>query len=145
MKRLVIIAVCLMTAVMARSQEGLHVGRVFDNPAARVEAVHLTGTRLADYNMTLYRSFSISDNEAFASEMERAVKADGERAVGKETAYVGSKLYYAFFALPPTGKGLNRYIFFKNESVAKKGRNVATLIYIEGTASAKQLEKMFKK
>ena len=60
MKRLVIIAVCLMTAVMARSQEGLHVGRVFDNPGARVEAVHLSGTRLADYNMTLYRSFSTS-------------------------------------------------------------------------------------
>lgn len=145
MKRMITMALCLMSAMMAMSQDGLHVGRVFENPGDKVQAVHLSGKRLADYGMTLYRSFSTTDNESFAMEMERAVKADGAHAVEKETADMGNRLYYAFYALTPTAEGLNRYIFFKNEVVARKGRNVATLVYIEGKVTAKQMEKMFKK
>jgi hypothetical protein len=46
----------------------------------------------------------------------------------------------------PKHKRSNRYIFFLNQNLARKSpKNVVTLIYMEGSASADKIKKLIRK
>ena len=59
--------------------------------------------------------------------------------------YRNGQLYYGFYTMPKS-KRSNRYIFFLNQNLARKTpKNVVTLIYMEGSASADKIKKLIRK
>ncbi len=147
MRRTILILIAILISAAADAQAGLYIESLlagvyhkYDN----VNEVIVKGRRLDAYNLSLYHSLIVKNDEGLFRRMEQLVRADGEKANDKEVACIGERLYYAFYSLPPV-KGCHRYIFFKNSSLKKGGENNATLIYMEGKASVEELKKMFKK
>lgn len=147
MRRIVllcIIATCCVSIVQA--QKGLHISDFFEKPFAKATMVHVEGSELTPYHLTLYRSVSFSDTYLVVDAMEKSVLTDARLAYSKEMGNKGKRLYYAFLALPPRdGRHANRYIFYRNASLREGGKDELTLVYMEGSATMDELKKLFKK
>ena len=147
MRRIIFILIAIVVSATADAQTGLNIERLLSGHYRKyenVDEVIVKGCRLDAYNLSLYHSLVVKNDEGLFRTMEQLVLADGKDAGDKEIANIGSRLYYAFYSLPPAN-GCRRYLFFKNSSLKKGGENCATLIYMEGGASVEELKKMFKK
>lgn len=146
MKRLfIIITVCLLSAIAASAQDGLAIARIFNGDYAKrhdVEEVILKGKALKATDLSLFRSIKAIDSQTIASKMERLVSTDANKASDKELQIKGGHLVYAFLAFNKGG-GRYAYIFFRQTS--GKGKNIATVAYMEGTLSPTEVKQKFLK
>ena len=154
MKNLLLSFLLLLTAVPAAySQKGLAIEQFFDEntphkPDASVNVVSITGNKLDAHNLSVYRSVSVTDADALAQRIERAVARDGTKAESREVSLKKGRLYFGFYALPPVDNenrhmGENRYIFYLNSTL--DGGKKTTLIYLQGKAEPWQIRQMIKK
>lgn len=65
--------------------------------------------------------------------------------MSKEVAFKKGRLYYGFYAFRPVKKGINRYLFYRNNALGETDNTSMTLIYMEGEANMAQLRKTFGK
>ena len=148
MKRItIIILICLLATMSAMAQKGLSINQLFDGrykKAAGATEIIVTGSQAREIGLTVYHSVSVT-NKVQAEIIENLVVKDGARAIDKEVEYRNGQLYYGFYTMPKH-KGENRYIFFLNQNLARKSpKNVVTLIYMEGHASANKIKKLIRK
>ena len=148
MKRIIIIILTsLLTTMAAMSQNGLNINRLFDGrykKAAGATEIIVTGSQAREIGLVVYHSVSVTD-KAQAEIIESLVVKDGVLAIDKEVEYRNGQLYYGFYTLQK-GKHNNQYIFFLNQNLARKApKNVVTLIYMEGNASASKIKKLIRK
>ena len=143
----IIILTCLLTSMAAMAQKGLNINRLFDGrykKAAGATEIIVTGRQAHEIGLTIYHSVSVTDKTQ-AEIIENLVVKDGVQAVDKEVEYRNGQLYYGFYTMPRYKHG-NRYIFFLNQNLARKSpKNVVTLIYMEGDASAEKIKKLIRK
>lgn len=148
MKRILLFALLLpMLSVALRAQTGLRINTLFEgNLHARsdVQEVQLKGKVLSEYRLSLFRSLTMPEAVAGAAKAEQLVRADAAHAEDKEMVMRGSRLYYGIYQLPPKGK-TRRYLFYRNKSLAPPAQreNTVLLIYIEGTATLKEIRRLF--
>ena len=131
-------------ALPALSQTGLHIAQLFDGPFKRrtgATEVYMKGRSVKNYGLSIFSSLSVSYSPDDLRRMETLVRLDARQAVSKEESYKGTSLYYGFYQLPQY-KGLNRYIFYKH---TRTKQQPATLIYMEGKASIKEIKRRFMK
>ncbi|MDR2118760.1 MAG: hypothetical protein LBP25_04435 [Tannerellaceae bacterium] len=133
------LAVCLLlpAAVSAEeAQEGLKIQEVFRTYGKKrnVTMVELSNEMLETFGMTHYRSIVIRDDPQALSAVRRCLEADqrGARIIKEVTD--GGGVVSAYYQLPESGGGLNRFILFKVNS-----RGVVTLVYIEGELDSEDL------
>ena len=148
MKRIIIITLTLLLATMAATaQKGLNINRLFDGrykKASGTTEIIVTGSQAYEIGLTVYHSVSVTDKTQ-AEIIESLVIKDGAQAVDKEVEYRDGQLYYGFYTMRKV-KRSNRYIFFLNQNLARKSpKNVVTLIYMEGEASADEIKKLIRK
>jgi len=148
MKRIIIITLtCLLTTLATVAQDGLNINRLFDGrykKAAGATEIIVTGSQAREIGLTVYHSVSVTDKTQ-AEIIENLVVKDGAQAVDKEAEYRNGQLYYGFYTMQKH-KRKNRYIFFLNQNLARKSpKNVVTLIYMEGEASAEKIKKLIRK
>jgi len=148
MKRIIIIILtCLLAAMVAMAQDGLNINRLFDGRFKKADGateIIVTGSQAREIGLTIYHSLSVTDN-THKELVESLVKKDGTHAVDKEVEYRNGQLYYGFYTLKKH-KSDNRYIFYLNQNLARKSpKNIVTLIYMQGPASAEQIKKLIRK
>ncbi len=148
MKRItIIILACLMATMAAMAQSGLNINRLFDGrykKAAGATEIIVTGSQAREFGLTVYHSVSVTDKTQ-AEIIESLVVKDGAQSIDKEVEYRNGQLYYGFYTMPKS-KRSNRFIFFLNQNLARKSpKNVVTLIYMEGGASADKIKKLIRK
>ena len=143
----IIILTCLLTAMATMAQTGLNINRLFDGrykKAAGATEIIVTGSQAHEIGLTVYHSVSVTDKTQ-AEIIENLVVKDGAQAVDKEVEYRNGQLYYGFYTMKKM-KSDNRYIFYLNQNLARKSpKNVVTLIYMEGRASANEIKKLIRK
>lgn len=98
----------------------------------------IQGETLKAYRLSVYQGITINDRPQAADEIEPLLVKDGLRAKEREVSYREGRLYYAFYQLPCAGE--NVYLFYLNNHLA--GGNNITLIYLRGTASRDDIQKM---
>lgn len=148
MKRFTIIIVtCMLTAMAAMAQKGLNINRLFDGrykKAPGATEIIVTGSQACEIGLDVYHSVSVTDKTQ-AEIIENLVVKDGTKAMDKEVEYRNGQLYYGFYTMSKQ-RSSNRYIFFLNQNLARKSpKNVVTLIYMEGRASADKIKKLIRK
>lgn len=134
-----------LAAATASAQKGLNINNLFDGRYTdndRVAETYVEGGSLADYNVDLYHSLTLTGDPDEAAAIEALVKRDGAKAVNREVAYRDGGLYYAFYELTPRNIIANRYIFYLNQH--RGSGNKIILIYIEGAASREKIKTMLK-
>jgi hypothetical protein len=143
----IIILTCLLTTIAAMAQNGLNINRLFDGrykKAAGATEIIVTGVQAREIGLTVYHSISVTDKTQ-AEIIENLVVKDGAQAVDKEVEYRSGQLYYGFYTMKKSKRD-NRYIFYLNQNLARKApKNVVTLIYMEGSASADKIKKLIRK
>lgn len=153
-KNFILFLVLLIVATPAAySQKGLGIEPFFDentphSPDASVNVVSITGSKLKEYDLSVYRSVSVTGDDALTRCIERAVTRDGTKAESREVSFKKGHLYFGFYALPPVDNesrhmGENRYIFYLNSTL--DGGKKTTLIYLQGKAEPWQIRQMIKK
>ncbi|MCF0235407.1 MAG: hypothetical protein HUK09_01585 [Bacteroidaceae bacterium] len=143
----ILIFLLLMAALPAAAQNGLNVSPVFERYAAgkkQVNAITLKGDKVANYQLSLFRSITYPAQYNEAWNVEKLIQLDAKAAINQESAMKNGQLYYGFFQLPARG-GVNRYLFYRNNSLQRNSSATAILIYMEGTASIDQLKRTFGK
>ena len=148
MKRItIIILTCLLTTIAAMAQTGLNINRLFDGrykKASGATEIIVTGVQAREIGLTVYHSLSVTDKNQ-AELVEGLVVKDGAQAVDKEVEYRNGQLYYGFYTMKKSKRD-NRYIFYLNQNLARKSpKNIVTLIYMEGEASADKIKKLIRK
>lgn len=109
------------------------------------------GKKYGDYiyresiNM-LYESITVKDERHYAK-VKSAVMADAKRAVDKEEAHVGNKLFYAEYTLPQKkGRRKNCFVFYKDMHLQKNNpRDEIVVIYIETWSTLSEIKKNYRK
>lgn len=152
MKRVItMILMSVLVSLAVNAQSRLHVlellGRYRTLP--NVVEVHVTGKEARTVNLETYRSLSMPASIENARKVEQMVVKDGVTAKEKEVEYRGGRLYYGFYMLSPVikhDKKLNRYLFFLNQSLAKKNPvDKITMIYMEGEADTDYIKSLIRK
>ena len=151
MKRIlsfILFSLCLTSVV---AQKDLKIAVYFSEPYLKIEglsSVHIEGDNLNSYNLSLFRSITLtpeSTPDASRKLIEKRVMEDGKLATKKEVVMMGGRLYYGFYVLPPRDKKTNRYIFYRNNVLKPEAQpQEIMLVYIEGHASPDELKKIFK-
>ena len=130
------------------AQSGLHIAQLFGaHYRNRKDATEVLLKGKNKYNLSLFRSLSLSSAPPDQARFERLVLADTRSAIDKEACMRNGRLYYGFYQLPPK-KNLRRYIFYRNNTLDKSSSSsqpAITLIYMEGTATLNELKQSFKK
>ena len=143
----IIILTCLLTTMAALAQTGLNINRLFDGrykKATGATEIIVTGSQACEIGLTVYHSVSVTDKTQ-AEIIENLVVKDGAQAIDKEVEYRNGQLYYGFYTMKKMKRD-NRYIFYLNQNLARKSpKNVVTLIYMEGRASASEIKKLIRK
>lgn len=129
---------------MALAQKGLAVNELFGkkytgDKQAVVTSIH--GSSLTPYDLSRYKSLTISNRSSEAEVIEPLLAQDAEKAIDSETSYRDGKLYYAFYYLPPYD-GEFRYLFYLNQSLV--GKDKIILMYLQGCATQKEVKKLLK-
>lgn len=147
MKRLYLLMAMLaisMTALYAQSS--LNIAQLFDgryqNDPDAVETL-ITGSSLRPYNLSVYRSITITGDKSHAEVIEPLVRRDARKAVDREVINKAGRLYFGFYHMPPTSSGDERYILYLNRHPV--GGNKIILLYLEGSASQQQVKRLLKK
>lgn len=151
MKRILSLILFSLCITSAMAQKDLKIAIYFSEPYLAIEgvsAVQIEGDDLIPYNLSLFRSITLtpeSTPDASRKLMEQRVMEDGKLATKKEVAMIGGRLYYGFYVLPPKNKKTNRYIFYRNNKLKPEAKpQEIKLVYIEGAASPAELKKIFK-
>ncbi len=138
-----------MPLLMAVAQKGLHVAAIFEGqviPKNRMVETLVKGESLEQYHLSYFRSvkMNITDME-FGPIWELVQKDVGMETEARNMEYgrENDKASYFILHLPRQQK-LERYLCYQCYEASRGGKNI-TLVYIEGTASMKELKKMFKK
>lgn len=140
-----VLLACLSLSL--RAQEGLEIARVFTKygNAKGVTQVELNGEILASYRMDTYRSLVFEDVTPYAREIEGCLEGAVRSSQVRKRQLVNQSgiLQSAYLQLADVrrkGRKLQRYLLFK-----RGGKKKATLIYIEGRLSEKELMDMLYK
>ena len=140
-----ILLACLSLSL--RAQEGLKIEQLFTKygNAQGVTQVELNGEILASYRMDTYRSLVFEDVTPYAREIEDGLEdaVRSQQVQKRQLVNQSGTLQSAYLQLTNVqrkGRNLRRYLLFKRG----KG-TVATLIYIEGRLSEKELMDMLYK
>jgi len=146
MKRLISIFFALLLGTVLFAQEGLFVEELFEGRGIaprQMKKTFISGAKLEPYRLDTYKSITFQMREGLFHTVEVLVEQDAKSAVDKQVEYVNDHLTYAVITLNPTYTGLNRYLCFQ----AKQNNGIwdITLVYLRGTASVEDLEKMFNK
>lgn len=158
MKRIIITSLLLcLASVFTLAQKGLSVNDIFDGDV--VEKQYMTqsqvrGSQIADYGLTLFRSIKFKATDSERKIIERAVKEDIKASLDLEMgSYNGDYLHHCIMTLHEYGAPRDRvvtehmhkrYICYQCTRM-KNGQYAVTLVYMEGTASLKELRKLFNK
>ena len=129
------------------AQKGLSIAKFFDGRYRdRKDAVevYMKGRSVERYDLSLFRSLTLTEPGAVAADMERCVRRDAARAVDSEVGMKGGRLYYGFYRLP-ADEGENRYLFFRNDALGSSGRRTVTLIFMQGMATPDVIRRHFMK
>lgn len=147
MKRFIIILLLIATcAFWLSAQSNLKVGQFFtDDVASRknVTVVEVKSRDLKAYKLTVFKSITVDNDATMAQSIETCVKADAKKAIEKETGLRGGRLYYGFYTFS-LSKDKNCYIFYRNNMLVRGAKPQTTVVYMEGTASLKELKKLYK-
>lgn len=138
-------ALCHLPVV---AQEDLSVRHLFDacfKSNASATIVYMKGREIRKYGLTMFRSITLRGTSPDVKIVEEAVKQDAAKALSKEMAIKGGRLYYGFYAFRPVKKDVNRYLFYRNNALGDTDNTSMTLIYMEGEADMAQLRKTFEK
>ncbi|MBD5228766.1 MAG: hypothetical protein HDS69_01800 [Bacteroidales bacterium] len=131
-------------ASTALAQDRLNIGELFDgryHDDPRASETLIEGEKLSNYQLTLYRSLTLTDMPAEAAEIVPLVTRDAAKAVDREVSYRDGGLYYGFYQLKSRG-GKNCYLFYLDQN--RNGGNKIILIYLEGRASRDKIKQMLK-
>jgi len=148
MKRLIIQLLFLIAAAAAATaQTGLAVEPFFDDglphaDGADVTAVAISGKKLKPHGLSIYRSVSVTGDQALADRIERAVTRDGTKAESREVSLKSGRLHFGFYTLPPLN-GEHRYLFYLNSAPGKNGKT--TIIFMQGTAPPEKINSMLNR
>lgn len=107
----------------------------------KVTAVTVSGKSVEKFGLSLYRSISVDGDAALASAIEKAVKADGAKAVSKEVSYKKGRLYFGLYTLSPA-EGVNRYMVYLNDSSGSGGKVIVA--YLEGKAGSSAVRRLLE-
>lgn len=132
-----LLAVLLFVAAgAARAQQGLQIATVFQKYGKQkgVTMVELSKEMLETYQMTLYKSISFKNVEAYLPTITHCLETDKKKAKKVKEVVAGGQIQSGYYQLPQLREDINRFILFKT---GKKG--TATLIYIEGELDADDL------
>ena len=136
----------LLSGFIAMAQEGLYVEDLFEGrviPQSYMKRTFISGASLKPYGLDTYKSLEFTVGEGAFHKVEVLVIRDADDVEDKETTYEDGHLTYAVICLPPTKNGKNRFLCFQ----AKKHKSLwdVTVVYLRGTATVGDLEKMFNK
>lgn len=147
MKRWIILVLHIVCfSFWMSAQSNLQVGRFFtDDMASRknVTVVEVKSRDLKAYKLTAFKSITIDNDAALAQSIENCVKVDAQKAIEKETGLRGGRLYYGFYTFS-LSKDKNSYIFYRNNRLVSGAKPITTIVYMEGTASLKELKNLYK-
>lgn len=148
MQRWIGIGILSLLALPLMAQKGLQVNALFDGRFKkdhRAVEVFIKGKELKKYNLSLFRSLTVTNAPAVFREMETLVCKDAESAVDKEVGTIGNRLYYGFYCFPEQ-EGTFRYLFYRNTSVKRERdqQPEATVVYMEGQVTLEELKQLFQ-
>lgn len=129
----------------AVAQEGLNVETYFSQEFMSrpgVSGLNVSNKALDKAGISVYRSISVSDNPETVSDLEKAVKRDGAKAVNREVSYRDGKLHFGWYVMAPLN-GNNRFLIYLNRTEAESNR--ATVIYIEGKGDTAKIKQFLNK
>lgn len=146
MKRIfLLLTICLM-ATLGISAQDMNIENCFSDDVLAnksVTAVKVKSDKLKSYNLSSFRSITISNNKRLASWVQRCVQYDAKQATGREEGIKNGKLQYGFYVFRRT-KNYYKYIFFRNNKPESDAVTDVTLVYTEGKATFEELKQMFK-
>lgn len=171
-KTLLIVALCLLSFLPARAQEGLQIDSLFREMSGGQDVAEsiVTGSELRPYRLKYFRSISFKANAKMISRIARLIEADAVNgAEDTKIDYVGGQLNYAILRIPSKGTRENRYVCFQAKKIKDevitfcgptgvvtgyvldekaKGpfiKAYVTVVYLKGKATMDDLNYMFKK
>lgn len=137
-----LLALMMAGTSVASAQSTLAVGSLFDgryrNRPDATETV-ISGEALKEYNLSTFRSVTLTGADTGWQDIEKMVKRDGQNAVNKEEKVVNGHLLGAFYELPRQGSK-HRYLFYLNQFL--KGGDKVMIIYLEGKAGPKEVREL---
>ncbi len=135
-----------LLACVAQAQAGLNINSLFDGRykhSKNATEIVVTGIKAKAIGLDVYHSISVTDMTHVPAIL-KALTADGVKSLSKEVEFRSGKLYYGYYVLPRHG-GNNRYIFYLNQSLARKQPiDKVTLIYMEGDVSSAHIKKLIR-
>lgn len=144
-QRIAFLALALLLSLTAMAQSGLkdlNCHRLFDTkmPGVRIlTETHVEGSRVAKYNLKVFRSIQCSVTEQALVTTEMLLRADEAKASSKELVRKDDDTQFAILSYKQP-RNMKHYLIFK-----KKSNSEFTLVYMEGTATIEQLKKIFYK
>ena len=171
-KTLLIVALCLLSFLPARAQEGLQIDSLFRELSGGQDVAEsiVTGSELRPYRLKYFRSISFKANAKMISRIARLIEADAVNgAEDTKIDYVGGQLNYAILRIPSKGTRENVYVCFQAKKITDevitfggptgvvtgyvldekaKGpfkKAYVTVVYLRGKATMDDLNYMFKK
>lgn len=144
-QRVILLALWLLTSPMLFAQTGLKINELFDMEFKGATTVHLSGASIEAYRLNLFKSLTLQTSDKTSLMIEACIEEDIKGAFCHESNHTNGRLYYGLYQLTSTRKGINRYIFYRNNALKKGNDNNITLIYMEGRADIGQLRKTFTK
>lgn len=173
-KTLLIVALCLLSFLPARAQEGLQIDSLFSgsiidvSDMSRISMSEVSGAELRPYNLKYFRSISFKAGARTIDKVASLVEADSRNALDRKIDYYGRQMYYALFRLRANGSEENEYVGFQVKGIGREkvtqgsdGKTVVgyeldenaqgpfeqayvTVVYLRGKATMNDLKKMFK-
>ena len=171
-KTLLIVALCLLSFLPARAQEGLQIDSLFREMSGGQDVAEsiVTGSELRPYRLKYFRSISFKANAKMISRIAKLIEADAVNgAEDTKIDYVGGQLNYAILRIPSKGTRENVYVCFQAKKITDevitfggptgvvtgyvldekaKGpfkKAYVTVVYLRGKATMDDLNYMFKK
>ena len=137
-----LLVLILGATVSAAAQSTLAVGSLFDgryrNRPDATETV-ISGEALKEYNLSVFRSITLTGSDTGWQEIEKMVRRDGRDAVSKEEKIVNGRMLGAFYELP-SQNGRHRYLCYLNRIL--NGGDKVMIIYLEGKAGLKEVREL---
>ncbi|HEY5570563.1 MAG TPA: DUF6108 family protein [Bacteroidales bacterium] len=136
-KRWSTLVIMLLIPLCGWAQKDLKIMALFDEYGKKKGSTMVTLSKemLEAYDMTLYKSITISENEGAIPKAQKYITEDKKKAKNiKEVINKGLVVSGYYQLIAKTDKGMNRFILFK---VSRKGS--VSLVYIEGKLDSEDL------
>lgn len=154
-KTLLIVALCLLSFLPARAQEGLQIDSLFSGSVvdfsdrSKITELIVTGSELKPYNLKYFRSISFKADAKMIANIAKLIEADARKAVDTKIDYQGGQLNYALLRLACEDSRENQYVGFqlkgpKGEVKGPFKSACVTVVYLRGKATMSDLNFMFK-